>query len=122
MKKLVLSQYKVKVGEQPMKNENGDVMSVQPVFINYDVVTSIINILLDARSQQLNAKELLERNMLGEKLIEADRKKEAFVLLLPQEHETLVTAFNTFKGLGQNEVEMVKRIMNAPEVSVTEKV
>ena len=107
MKKLVISNYKVKA-----RNEKDEIVDVP-----YNVKESVVSILFHP-SLQLEAMDLLEQNKLANKINDA---KDGFVLLEDAEYEKVLKAANTFKGFSKNDVELVRRILEAEQVNVKEK-
>jgi predicted glycosyltransferase involved in capsule biosynthesis len=108
MKKLDLSNYlvtvKVKDGEQIVDRQ-----------IPYDVKGSIRGILFHA-DQRLSGIDLMENFKLAEKIAAA----EGSILLEKDDYNRLKKSFDAFRGFGENDVELVKRILDAPEVQVKE--
>ena len=114
--KLLIAKYPVLLEGPPTQDEKGNYVRPQQVTVPYDVVSSISNIMLDGKTQQLNGRELLNRHILGQRMIEAERENKEFILISSDEKVMLENAFNGFHGLGKNEVEMVRRIFQAEEV------
>ena len=83
--------------------------------VPYPFIDNIINIVLNSK-QEVTARQLLERNMVCEKLELAEKSGDTELLLDQKEYEMLTLSFENFKGFGRNDVEMVKRILSAPEV------
>ena len=89
--------------------------------IPYNIRDSIVSILLasgPATTQRLGPAELLKHNAIGEKILDA---KDDELLLEEDEYQRLKRAFDAFTGYGRAEVEMVRRILEAPEVEVETK-
>lgn len=107
MRKLVISDYKVKA-----RNETGAVVEAP-----YNVKESVISILF-IPELHLSAVDLLEQNKLANKINDA---KDGFVLLEESEYESVAKATKTFKGFSRNDVELVRRILEAEQVNVKEK-
>lgn len=61
---------------------------------------------------KLNGRSLLEASKLVDKIDGTDKP---YLLLEDAEHTRLVTAIDAVTGLGKNEVELVKRILEAPD-------
>lgn len=80
----------------------------------YAVAESIAFVLLSPQLQ-LNGPELLKAQKVAEKVMAA---KEGDLLLEEAEWERAVKALQTVTGLGRNDVEMVRRVLEAPEVPV----
>ena len=108
MRKVVLADYKVKGRDL----ETGKVVDAP-----YSVRESMISILF-LPALQLQAKELLERDKLANKINDT---KDGFVLLEDAEFAKIETAVNTHKGFGKNDVEFVRRVLEAETVEVAEK-
>ena len=82
----------------------------------YGVRESICNILL-GKHRGLNGQKLLDAFALAEII----RKEPSLECLLDDaQHKELVAATNQFQGFGENEILLVKRILEAPEVEVEE--
>ena len=107
MRKLLLNDYQVEA-----KNEKGELAEVP-----YQVKRSLVAVLF-APELRLDAVELLERDKLANKINDAI---DGYVLLEDAEYSKLESAIKTVRGLGRNEVELVKRILGAEKVEVTEK-
>jgi len=82
---------------------------------NYQVKDSIVLLLFNA-DLKLDAVQLLKTNELALKISSAESE----LLLEESEYSILANAINRFKGYTQNEVELVKRILNAEQVEVQE--
>ena len=108
MRKVVISDYKVKARSQ----ETGEVVEAP-----YNVKESVISVLF-LPSLQLQAKELLERDKLANKINDTS---DGFVLLEDAEFAKLEAAVNTHKGFSKNDVEFVRRVLEAETVEVAEK-
>jgi len=101
MRKLAVTNYKVKI--------NG-------AETDYDVRDSLADMLL-APNLRLNGACLLANNALATKIAEAPGPD---VLLEEVEYQTLRNACNTLTGYARQDVELVRRVMEAPEVTVKE--
>ncbi len=84
----------------------------------FKVRESVITLLFHA-DLRLNAVRLLEQNELAEKIRKAEGES---ILLETKEFSRVRDGLDCVTGLDQNAVEFVKRIVNAPEVEVEEKV
>jgi len=84
--------------------------------VTYEVPSSMVALLFHPELK-LSALDTLAANRLAEKIEQAG----ASVLLDSAEYAQLKRAVDTFKGFTRNEVELVRRILEAPEVEVTEK-
>ena len=102
MRKIPLENYNLKVVRDGVHTS-----------IPYDVKASLIICLLHP-VLKLGARELLIRNKIGMKIEESD----SFVLLEEAEYEKLKSAIETIEGFGQNDVELVTRVLEAEEVEV----
>jgi len=78
----------------------------------YDVRESLI-MLLFVRSQQLNARQLLERDDVARKI--RDHQGDT-ILLEDSEYAQAEGAINSFAGFGQEDVAFVKRVLEAEKV------
>ena len=104
MRKIDLSSYDVTVMEK-------DAMVTLP----YDVKGSLVNGLYHS-DLRLGYKELFENDKIARKI----RDSNGFVLLEEAEYEKLKQAFEIIKGFTKEDVELVRRVIEAPEVSVKE--
>jgi hypothetical protein len=66
---------------------------------------------------KLNFKDLLENDRVAQKIKHAN----GFILLEESEYLRIKVAFENIQGFRREDVELVKRVMDAPEVEVTEK-
>ena len=107
MKKLILTDYKVE-----MLNPKGQIENV-----NYGFRDSFVEIIM-SRILQLNGTKLLESGKIAAKVKDC---KEDYLLLEDSEWKLCDWAIDTYKGLGKAELELVKRIKEAPDVEVAEK-
>lgn len=82
---------------------------MKPTHVN--VKESLVNVLMHP-SQRLNGTALLKRNILGEKILRA----EGAIILEEADYEILKGAFDQVEGLGREDVQLVERVFNAPEV------
>lgn len=85
---------------------------------DYDVRNTLGEVLL-AADLNLNASQLLANHDLFRKLRD---HPEDIILLEEIEWGRLVAAFETVTGFSKNDVELVQRVLKAPEVEVQEKV
>lgn len=108
MRKIVTSDYKVKARSL----ESGDIIDAP-----YSVKESLVSVLF-LPELQLSAVALLEQNKLANKIHDS---KDGVVLLEDSEYERVEKAIKTVKGLGKNDVEFVRRILEAETVDVEEK-
>lgn len=107
MRQINLANYSVR-----LRDEAGEYKDVP-----YEVKDALVEILF-ARSLGLSGAEILERDDLAHKIIDCVDGK---VLLEEDEWSKFVTAINTIKGLGRTDVELVRRITEAPKIEVEEK-
>ena len=109
MRKLNLENYvnKIKV------NENGSTVIKE---IEYEFKDSLIFIMFN-RELQLAGKSLLEQNKLAEKILAVDKE----IILEEAEYNKIKQAVETFKGCTRNEVQLVDRVLNCPQIDVKEK-
>lgn len=107
MRQLNLTNYSVR-----LRDETGEYKDMP-----YDVKDALVEILL-SRSLQLSGVEILKRDTLAHKITDCVDGK---VLLEEDEWNKFVTAINTIKGLGRTDVELVRRILEAPKVEVEPK-
>ena len=103
MKKLDLRAYLVKV-----KRTSGEIEEVP-----YQMKESLIEILFNP-SLKLNGVKVLKQNALAMK-IEASGDE---LLLEDEEHERVLHALSLVEGIGRNEVEFARRIIEAESVTV----
>lgn len=83
---------------------------------NYEVKTSIIGLLFQPELR-LSGVELLKQNKLAEKILQY---KDSEILLEDAEYNKIKQAVDVVKGFGKNDVELVRRILEAEDVSVKE--
>jgi len=103
MRKLNLADYQV-TGKA--KSAEGKIIDVTGP---YKVKDSILNLMF-SRDLQLSGAELVKQNVLATKI---ETCKDDFILLEDEEYERIKRAFDTFKGFGRNDVELVTRIQEA---------
>jgi hypothetical protein len=99
---------KVEIGDYAVKANGQEVP--------YGVRDSIADLLFHP-DLRLNGSALIRNNVLATKVMTAEGDT---VLLEEAEYQTLRGACETVRGLGRNEVELVRRILDAPEVKVEE--
>lgn len=100
---------KFDVSEYEVTMDNGQAMP-------YRVKDSAVTILFNP-DRKLNAIELLKTNKLAERIMDA----EGHVLLEEAEYAELKKACETVRGYGKEDVEFVRRILEAQEINVVEK-
>jgi hypothetical protein len=81
----------------------------------YRVKDSAVTILFNP-DRKLNAVELLKTNTLAERIMGA----EGHVLLEEADYAELKKACETVRGYGKEDVEFVRRVLEAPQVNVME--
>ena len=106
MRKLELKHYTVKV-----RDIKGN-LDTQP----YDFKDAIINLMFHP-NLGLSGKALLETNILAEKIMEADKE----IILEEEEYNKVKSAIDGFQGFTKNEVELVKRVLECPQIDIKEK-
>lgn len=96
-----------------LKNYTISVRTPQGVikFVTFQFRESIAGILTHP-SLGLNGPELLEADMLAEKV----EKSELEILLTDTEYLRLVDSCKRFRGFNRNDAQLIKRIYNCPEV------
>lgn len=107
MKKIDVQDYFVNV-------QGGDGTIVE---IPYNVKESLVGCLFHPELK-LGGREIIERDVIAKKIESA----EEYVLLENAEYQKLLHAFETVKGFGKSEVELVKRVFDAEDVNVVEQV
>lgn len=108
---------KLDLSEYPIFAENGEAAigeDNEPV--TYDVRKSILNLMFHP-GLRLGRVELLEQDDLAKKILKCDGES---LLLDEAEYGKVKRAIDNFTGYSRNDVEFVKRIVNAPEVEVEE--
>jgi hypothetical protein len=105
MRRIELASYKVSETGAPDAEEH-----------DYDVRWSLGEVLL-ARDQGLTARQLLENHDLFRKL--RDHPQDT-ILLEEAEYQRLRQAVEQITGYSRFDVEMVRRVLEAPEVEVQE--
>lgn len=106
MRKLNVTQYIVKVLQPDGTHKE----------IPYDTKEMIIQLMFHPELK-LGGLELLKQNKIAEKILKAGID----VLLEEEEYDKVKQAIDSFKGFTKNEVELVKRVMECPEIKVKEK-
>jgi hypothetical protein len=113
MRKLNLKDYMVKMMVPDKMNPGMEIGTEFP----YRVKDSIINLMF-IRELQLGGAELVKQNILAMKL---EQCKEDEILLEDEEWQRIKRAVDVFKGFNRNDVELVTRINEAPQVEVNQK-
>lgn len=107
MRKLDIKEYTVKG-----RNQEGQIIDAP-----YDVRASLVSILFHP-DLRLEAKELLERDKLANKI---NDWKDGHLLLEETEYEKVKGALGIIKGFSRNDVEFVRRVLEAETAEVAEK-
>lgn len=105
MRQLSVKPYTVTM---PRPNATGDVVATA---IEFDVKGSIIVVLFGAG---VNGRALLKRESLAKKIETA----KTTALLEEEEYQTVFGAFRAWERFGRHEVELLRRIEEAPTVAV----
>lgn len=87
------------------------------VIKEYDVRESLVAILF-SRDLQLTAKLLLEREPVARKILD---KSISSVILETAEYALIKQAVETIKGYTRNDLDMVRRVLEAPDIAVEKK-
>lgn len=82
----------------------------------YDVKESL-SMCLTHPSLQLDGRELLKRSKIIDKIEAAD----GTLMLEEAEYDKVKQAFETIKGFSKNDMELVRRVLEAEEIEVKEK-
>lgn len=106
MRKIDISNYTVKG-----RNQEGQIIDAP-----YDVRASIMSILFHP-DLRLEAVEALERDKLANKINDC---KDGFVLLEDADYKKVEEAIKAVKGFTRNDVEFVRRVLEAETVPVKE--
>ena len=105
MRKINVNSYSIKV-----KDPSG-----QLIPMDYNVKEMIVGVLLHP-TLGITGAELYVRMPIADKIKNADGE----VLLEEGEYAKVLSAVNTIKGFGMNDSEMVRRIVEAKEITVSE--
>jgi hypothetical protein len=112
MRKINLKSYDIEVSD----TETG-----RPKKIPYDVRASLANILFHPELR-LGGMDLLKANELATKILSSPPSEDGeWVLLEEEEYQRLHNAITSVHGFSKNEVELVRRVLEAQPVEVTEK-
>lgn len=93
------------------KDEKGQVVQIP-----YDVKGSLIGVLFHPELK-IGGRELLLRDKLANKINDSEDK----ILLEEVDYSKIKMAIETIDGYSQNDVEFVRRILEAEEIEVKEK-
>jgi len=107
MRRIDLSQYTVSI-----QRPDPATGTVRTEDVRFDVGHSITTILF---GQGVDGRELLKRDAIAKKIEAAGAED---VLLEEEEYQTVLNAFRAWKTFSRHEVEMLRRIENAPQVNV----
>ena len=107
MKKIDVRDYLVSV-----PTEDGTVVEIP-----YNVKESLVGCLFHPELK-LGGRNIIERDAIAKKIESA----EDHVLLEDAEYQKLLHAFETVRGFGKSEVELVRRVFDAKDVNVVEQV
>ncbi len=107
MKKIDVRDYLVAVSI-----EDGTVVEIP-----YTVKESLVSCLFHPELK-LGGRDVIERDVIAKKIESAEDS----VLLEDSEYQKLFDAFETVRGFGKAEVELVRRVFEAESVDVAEKV
>lgn len=80
--------------------------------VPYQVKESLIEILFN-RELKLNGVGVIKQNLLAEKILASGTDE---LLLEDEEYERVTRALSLVEGLGKNDVEFAKRVINATSV------
>ena len=106
MRKLDLTNYTFKV-RTPDHMKLGEIIEIEYPFNMKD---GVLNLMFHP-DLRLNGAELVRQNMLAMKIEQADD----FVLLEEAEYERVKAAIDSFKGFSRPDVELVRRVTEAPQ-------
>jgi len=106
MRKLNLESYTVSV------RDTDGTMKLMP----YSFKDSVIELMFHPKLK-LTGKALLETNIVAEKIMKADKE----ILLEEADYNRIKSAVDSFEGFSKNEIELVKRVTECPEIKVKEK-
>ncbi|MBA7702343.1 hypothetical protein ES703_111107 [subsurface metagenome] len=113
MRKLNLADYMAKIKISDPENPMEEIKEVE---FPYHVRDSILNLMFSPQLQLSNA-EVVKQNVLAIKL---EQCNDGEVLLEDEEYDRIKKAFDIFRGFGRPDVELVKRINEAPVAEVEE--
>jgi len=105
MRKLNLEKYTISVRDNKGKIQ----------LLPYDFKASVIELMFHP-NLKLTGKALLETNIVAEKIMKADKE----ILLEEADYNKIKSAVDRFEGFSKNEIELVKRITECPEIKVME--
>jgi len=111
--------YKVDISEYTITGRGVDKETgeIKVVTNPYDVKVSLVSMLFHP-DLRLEAKELLERDKLANKINDCE---DGFVLLEDADYEKVKGALGIITGFSRNDVEFVRRILEAEKAEVVEK-
>ena len=105
MKKIDVRDYLVAIPA-----ENGTTVEIP-----YNVKESLVGCLFHPELK-LGGREIIERDVVAKKIESAVD----YVLLEDAEYQKLNHAFETVRGFGKNEIELVRRVFDAEDIEVKE--
>lgn len=105
MRKLNLKGYTVSV-----RDAKGGIQSIP-----YNFKDSLIELMFHP-NLKLSGMALLETNIIAEKIMKADKE----ILLEEADYQKIKSAVDGFNGFSKNEVELVRRVLECPEIKVKE--
>lgn len=119
MRKLALKNYEVGFGPEdtfvcPHCQEK-TVIGGKP--LTYNVVDSIIEVMMSP-DLRLSAKEILERQAIAQRLMDCPDEE---ILLEEADYNKIYSAFEGITGFNRRDVELVRRVFEAPQVEVRAK-
>lgn len=114
MRSIDLTEYKLEIRTPPQDGQG----AAGTQNVKYDVRGSLIEILF-APELQLTAKEILDRDDLARKIRDWSDNT---LLLEEAEYEKLKSSVEVARGMGHNEVEFIRRVLNAEKIEVKPKV
>ena len=100
-----------------LKNYTVKILNPDGTFkeISYKFKDAIVNLMFHP-NLRLSGKALLETNIIAEKIMKADKE----VLLEEEEYNKVKSAVDGFEGYSRNEVKLVDRVLNCPQIDVKE--
>lgn len=118
MRKLLLANYEVDIGREE-RIECPECHATIPVGgkpLTYDVRDSIIEVMMSPELR-LGAVALMERYAIARRLMDCEDDE---ILLEEADYHKIRTAFEETTGFNRRDVELVRRVLEAPEVAVRE--
>lgn len=84
--------------------------------VEYFLKDSLVFMMFN-RKLGLAGKDLLEQNILAEKILKAEKE----IILEEAEYDKIKMAIDMFEGCGREEVELVKRVLGCSKIDIEEK-